>query len=273
MNHADETIGIVGLGKIGGAVAKHILASGRSVVGWARRPEALADFVAQGGIAAPSPADLGKADVVISLVFDDAATRDVVLGPTGFIDAMPTGGIHIAMETISPALSRALHAAHAERGQKFLAASVFGRPDAAAKGELAIMCSGDEDTFRAVAPILATAGTPRWIGPEPEQAMLVKLIGNHMILTMAELLHETFAFLRAGGVGGAQTKAALLDRLMPGIFAGYAQRMVDQPDGPRPGGSAIGRKDNALVLDAAQGLAIELPLARFLRSDVIGPEG
>ncbi len=270
MSEVRNAVGIVGLGKIGSAVAKHILASGRPMIGWARRPEALGDFVSQGGVAAGSLADLGRAAVVISVVFDDEAVREVALGPTGFLQAMPGGGVHVAMETISPALSRELHEVHAAQGQRYLSAPVFGRSDAAAKGDLAIMCSGAEASFRTVEPILATTGRARWIGPEPEQAMLVKLIGNHMVLTLGELLGEAFTFLGAGGVSRAETKAALLDTLMPSIFAGYAQRMVDAPGGPGPAASAIGRKDNALALQAAQRLGVELPLARFLASEVIG---
>ncbi len=262
---ATETIGIVGLGRIGGAVARHLLAAGYAVTGWARRPEALGDLLARGGQSAACLADLGRASVVISVVFDDAATSDVALGPSGLAAAMAPGAVHVAMETISPALSRELAQAHTARGQFYLSAPVFGRPEAAARGELAIMCSGAEGVYRRVAPILAPAGATRWIGPEPEQAMLVKLIGNHVILIMGELLGETFGFLRAGGVRGAETKAALFDELMPRILAGYVDRMVEPASGPRPASSAIGRKDNALALDAARSLGVELPLARFLR--------
>ena len=117
-----------------------------------------------------------------------------------------------------------------------------------------------------VAPVLSVAGVTRWVGPQAEQAMLVKLIGNHMILTMGELLGETFEFLGAGGISGAETRAALLDRLMPTVLAGYAQRMADHPEMPRPAGSRIGRKDNALVLDAARRMNIDLPLAQLIAS-------
>ena len=262
----DLSIGFVGLGAIGSAVARHLLASGRKVVAWARRPAALTDLTARGAIAARSLSEIGDADIVISVVFDDDATREVVLGPAGFIHAMRPGSIHVAMETISSALSRELHDGHAARGQHYLAAPVFGRPEAAEAGQLGIMCSGDRGIYDIVAPVLSVAGTPRWVGPKAEQAMLVKLVGNHMILTMGELLGETFAFLRAGGVSDAETKAALLDRLIPTVLAGYAQRMADQPELPRPAGSPIGRKDNALVLDAAKQMNVDLPLARFITS-------
>lgn len=83
-----ETIGIAGLGRIGGAVARNLLAAGYAVTGWARRPEALGKFVAQGGRAAESLTEVGRASVVISVVFDDAATREVALGPAGPMAAM-----------------------------------------------------------------------------------------------------------------------------------------------------------------------------------------
>ncbi|UAJ10652.1 NAD(P)-dependent oxidoreductase [Glacieibacterium megasporae] len=258
------SIGFVGLGAIGSAVARHLLASGHKVTVWARRPSALSDFAARGGIVASSLSEIGEADIIISVVFDDDATREVVLGPAGFIHAMRPGSIHVAMETISPALSRELYDSHTARGQHYLAAPVFGRPEAAEAGQLGIMCSGGKDVYVIVAPILAFAGTPRWVGPQAEQAMLVKLIGNHMILTMGELLGETFAFLRAGGISGAESKAALLDDLIPTVLAGYAQRMADQPETSRPAASRIGRKDNALVLDVAERMNIDLPLARLI---------
>ena len=260
----DLSIGFVGLGAIGSAVARHLLASGRRVTVWARRPTALSDLTARGAIVARSLSKIGEADIIISVVFDDVATREVVLGPNGFIHAMRPGSIHVAMETISPTLSRELYDSHTARGQHYLAAPVFGRPEAAEAKQLGIMCSGGKDVYDIVAPVLSVVGTPRWVGPQAEQAMLVKLIGNHMILTMGELLSETFAFLTAGGISGAETKAALLDRLMPTVLAGYAQRMADQPEMLRPAGSLIGRKDNALVLDAAKHMNIDLPLARLI---------
>ena len=225
------------------------------------------DLTARGAIAARTLSGIGDADIVISVVFDDDATREVELGTAGFIHTMRPGSIHVAMETISPTLSRELHDSHEARGQHYLAAPVFGRPEAAEAGHLAIMCSGGRDVYDMVAPVLSVAGVPHWVGPQAEQAMLVKLIGNHMILTMGELLGETFKFLRAGGISGAETKAALLDRLMPIVLASYAQRMADQPEMPRPAGSHIGRKDNALMLDAARRMNIDMTLAQLIASN------
>lgn len=259
-------IGIVGLGKIGGAIAKNVLASGRAMVGWARRPESLKAFAEHGGHAAKSLADLAAAEVVISVVFNDEDLREVAFGSAGLVQIMRPGAVHVAMETISPSLARELHDAHALRGQSFLAAPVFGRPEAALLGQLAIMCSGPDETFHAVDAILSTAGRTQWIGPEPEQAMLVKLIGNHMILTVGELLAEVFTFLDAGGVGAKTTRSALLDDLMPRVFSGYVQRLADDPGGERPASTSIGRKDTALVIQAARDLGVGLALAHRIHT-------
>ena len=265
----DLSIGIVRLGAIGGAVARNLLTSGRRVIAWARRPAALTDLAARGAIAAHSLSEVGTADIIISVVFDDDATREVVLGPAGFIHAMRLGSIHVAMETISSGLSRELHDSHAARSQHYLAAPVFGRPETAEAGQLAIMCSGGRPVYDIVAPVLSALGTTRWVGPQAEQAMLVKLIGNHMILTMGELLAEIFAFLRAGGISGAETKAALLNSLMPTVLAGYAQRLADCPETPRPADSCIGRKDNMLALAEAKRMTVELPLSDWIRHHAI----
>ena len=108
-------VGIVGLGDIGDAVAKHVLASGRPTIGWARRPQTLETFATRGGHIAGSLADLGTAEVVISVVFDDDAVREVALGPGGLVGSLAPGAVHVAMETISPRLARELSEAHAAR--------------------------------------------------------------------------------------------------------------------------------------------------------------
>src|SRR5690606_2121106 len=127
-----STVGFVGLGKMGALMAGHIMRSGRKVLGWDRDPEALASFAAAGGVATASLSDLAGAPVVISIVFDDDATREITLGERGLLETLPPGAIHVVMASISPALSQSLAEAHAARGQRYLAASIFGRPEAAA---------------------------------------------------------------------------------------------------------------------------------------------
>lgn len=260
---ASPRVGFVGLGHMGTVMSRHLLGSGRPVVGWDRRPEALEAFTALGGTAVAKVSDLGAAPVVISIVFDDAGTREVSLAPGGLVDTMAPGAVHIVMASISASLTRELAEAHAARGQHFLAASIFGRPEAAEEAALLINCSGSPSAYEIAKPILSTMGRVRWVGSEPEQAMLIKTIGNSMIHTTVELLREMFEFLRAGGVGPTRAKELIVDSLFPGpIYTSYAQRYIEDPSSAKM--IDMARKDRRNCLEAAERLSIDLPIIRFL---------
>ena len=137
MSGAQSTlVGFIGLGKMGSVMTRHILAAGFPVIGWDRSPEATARFASHGGIGANTLSEVGKASIVISIVFDDEGTFEIAFGPGGLAETLSPGATHIAMASISPAMSRALSEAHAARAQHYLAASVFGRPEAAAAADL-----------------------------------------------------------------------------------------------------------------------------------------
>ncbi len=262
-NAPPSPIGFVGLGHMGSVMAQHILASGREVIGWDRMAEPVEAFAQAGGAGASNIAALRTCPLVISIVFDDAATRDVTFGPGGLIEAMAPDAVHVVMASVTPALSRELEQAHLANGQRYLAASVFGRPEAAAAAQLWINCSGAADAFAVARPVLETLGAPRWIGAEPEKAMLVKSVGNSMITVAAEMLREMFAVLDAGGIDGPTTKQLLVDTLFASsIFSGYAQMYIDRPEMVRM--TDIARKDRNACLDAASALGIDMPVVRYL---------
>lgn len=266
-----STVGIIGTGTIGAIIARHILAAGRPVLVWDRRPEALATLAEAGARAAKSLAQMGTAPIVFSIVFDDEATEEVALGPGGLLETLAPGGLHVAMATISPGLSRKLHERHAAKGQRYLAASMFGRPEAAEAARILFNCSGLAEAYELAVPVLNLLGSPRWIGPEPEQAMLVKLIGNNMIYAAVESLREMFDFLSAGGIGMREAKEAIVDRLFPGlIYQGYADRLIDDPVRPKEV-HPIREKDSRVCLEVAQAMGVDLPLIRFLREMSAGP--
>jgi len=248
---------------MGSAMAKNILASGRKVIGWDRKPEALEDFIAAGGTAAKGVADLSECPLIISIVFDDAATRDVTYGDDGLLGIMAPDAMHIVMASITPDLSSELEQAHEEKGQRYLAASVFGRPEVAAAAKLNINCSGKRACYEFAEPVLNALGTPLWLGPKPDQAMLLKSVGNSMITVAVELLREMFGTLKAGGIEESVTKKALVDTLFAcPIYQGYSQLYIDSPDILRM--TDIARKDRNTCLAAAEALGIDMPVVRYL---------
>lgn len=256
-------LGFVGLGAMGTVMANHILRSGRDVVAWDRDQDKVSAFAEGGGTPAASMTALRDCPVVLSIVFDDKATRDVTFGSEGLLKVLAPDAIHVVMASISPQLSRELQQAHAEKKQRYLAASVFGRPEAAAAAQLWINVSGDEAGFAEVKPVLEILGTPQWVGADAGAAMLVKSVGNSMITVAAELLREMFAVLKAGGVDGPLAKSLLVDTLFAApILKGYAQLYIDKPEMVRM--TDIARKDRNTCLAEAAELGVDMPIVRYL---------
>ena len=150
-------IGFLGLGKMGTPMAMHLIAAGHELRVWNRTEGRTEPLLREGAIAAATPAEaeLG-ADAVFTMLFDDAANEEVMFGPNGLMDALSPGALHISCSTISVALSERLTEEHARRGQEFVAAPVFGRPNVAEAGRLWIVVAGAE---QAVAKAVAAAGT------------------------------------------------------------------------------------------------------------------
>src|SRR5690242_12832291 len=126
-------VGFIGVGSMGSGMARNLIKAGHSLTVYNRtrsRAEALKEFGAQ---VAETPADAARnAEALITMLADDSAVEAVIFGPVNVIHSLPQGSVHISMSTISVEFSRRLQAAHKPAGQHYIAAPVFGRPDAAA---------------------------------------------------------------------------------------------------------------------------------------------
>ncbi len=170
-------IGFLGLGKMGAPMARHLIAAGHELRVWNRTEGKTKPLLREGAIAAATPAEaeLG-ADVVITMLFDDAAHEEVLFGANGLMDALSPGALHISCSTISVALSERLTQEHARRGQEFVAAPVFGRPNFAEEGRLWVVAAGADKAIAKARPLLETFSRGiSIIGAEPRQANAVKL--------------------------------------------------------------------------------------------------
>lgn len=131
------------------------------------------------------------------------------------------------------------------------------------------MCAGPRTAFDQVEALLRTLGNVLWVGSEPFQANLLKLMGNSMIFSSIELLGEMFALLRLAGVSEADTKAAIIDPLFASpIFSGYADRIIARQWAPAAGSFELARKDNSLCLAAAESLGAKLPMVELMRARI-----
>src|SRR2546425_15080 len=152
-------VSFIGLGSMGLPMARHLLQAGHKLVVY-NRTRARADQLRQlNPVVADSPAAAARdADVLITMVADDAALEEVILGPQGALAALSRGAIHVSMSTISPALSRRLAELHKAAGQAYVAAPVFGRPEAAEARKLWIVAAGPPQALERCGPVLDAMG-------------------------------------------------------------------------------------------------------------------
>src|SRR6266478_6386667 len=208
-------VGLIGLGRMGAGIAKSLLRGGHRVTVHNRTRERAEALRKDGAAVADSVADACHGDAVLTMLADDAAVESVVFSDNGVLKSLAHGGVHISLSTISVALSDRLEAEHIRAGQDFIAAPVFGRPEAAEAGKLAIVAAGPSTTVERCKPLWEAIGQKVLvIGEQPSKANVVKLTGNFLIATVLESLGEALAFARKSGVDAV----ALLDFLTSTLF-------------------------------------------------------
>ena len=261
-------IAFLGLGGMGSAMARNLVKHGHNVVAWNRSAEPAKALGALGVPIAKTPAEAAReSEIAITMLADDAAVEAVALGKDGIIDGLAPGSAHISMSTISVALSERLAAAHAERGQKYAAAPVFGRPDAAEAGKLFIVPAGEPALIEKIRPALDAMGQRVFVmGDQPAQANLVKLSGNFLITCVIESLAEVFALTAKGGVETAKVLELLTETLFAGpVYKIYGGIIMEKRFSPPGFKMPLGQKDNRLLQQAAEKLEVPLPFAAIVR--------
>ncbi|WP_223247648.1 NAD(P)-dependent oxidoreductase [Sulfuriferula multivorans] len=259
--------GFIGLGKMGAGMASRLCQAGYELTVYNRSAERMQPLIAAGARAAKNIAEVCDADVVFTMLANDAALSEVTLGPSGILEHLKPGAIHVSCSTVSVALSAQLAEAHREKQQGFIAAPVFGRPDAAAAGKLFMVAAGKPELIAKIQPLLDILGQRTFIvSDDPEKANLVKLSGNFLIATVIESLGEAMALVEKGGVDRHQ----YLDLLTSSIFnvplyKNYGGMIADRHFEPAGFAAHLGQKDMRLVLAAAEDLKVPLPFASILR--------
>jgi 3-hydroxyisobutyrate dehydrogenase-like beta-hydroxyacid dehydrogenase len=227
-----------------------------------------AEALAQAGATiARTPADAARHGVVATMVADDAALEAVSFGADGILDALPSGAVHLSMSTVSVALAERLAAAHAERGQDFVAAPVFGRPQAAEAAKLYVAAAGDAAVIDRLKPVFDAIGQRLFVvGTAAPQANLVKLTGNFLITCVIESLAEAFALNEKAGIDPRALHELLTETLFSApIYKTYGALILDRAFTPAGFRMALGQKDNRLLQQAAETLDVPLPFASIIR--------
>jgi 3-hydroxyisobutyrate dehydrogenase-like beta-hydroxyacid dehydrogenase len=259
-------VGFIGLGQMGTGMAASLLRAGHEVTIYNRTASKAQGLVEQGARIAPEVADACRGDAVVTMLADDGAVESVVFGEKGVIGSLGKGAIHVSMSTISVALAERLTVAHANAGQRFVAAPVFGRPEAAAAAKLFIVAAGAPDAVDACLPLFAAMGQKTFpIGDQPKAANLVKLSGNFLIATVIEGLGEAMALVGKAGVDRRQYLDILTSTLFTApVYSTYGGLIVEQRFEPPGFAASLGHKDIRLTLAAAETLRVPMPFAAVL---------
>jgi 3-hydroxyisobutyrate dehydrogenase-like beta-hydroxyacid dehydrogenase len=254
---------------MGRPMAGNLIEAGHQLRVWNRSRPAAEELGRKGAEVVGEPGGV-FGEALVSMLADDGAVRDVILG-SGMLDRAPRGGIHVNMATISVALTEELTKEHRRRGLHYVAAPVFGRPEAAAARQLNIVAAGDGAALDRVQPLLDAMGQRTWrLGEEPREAAAAKLAGNFLIAAAIECMGEAVVMAERYGV----RPAALLEILGNTLFAApvyrnYGALIADRRYEPAGFRLELGLKDVRLALAAGESARTPMPVASLLRDHLL----
>jgi 3-hydroxyisobutyrate dehydrogenase-like beta-hydroxyacid dehydrogenase len=252
-------LGFIGLGQMGRPMVERLKGAGHRLKVYNRTrssPE-----IASG------PEEVLDADVVVTMLADDAAVRAVWLD-SGLAGRLPKGAVHLNMATVSMGISRQLAKIH---GSSYVAAPVFGRPPLAAQGQLDIIAAGPKAALERCQALFQVLGKQTFIvGEEPAKANAVKIARNFLLATVIESLGEAFALVRKCGVE-PQKFLDILGNTSLGCpaYKNYGRMIVEQAWTPAQFAMPLGVKDVELALQTGKENGVALPSAEMIRKHLL----
>ena len=251
-------------------MARNLVSSGHQVTVYNRTRRKAETLTAAGARVADSPADACRgAEAVVTMLADDRAVEQVVLSENGIAASLPSRAIHVSCSTIGIALAKRLDAEHSRRGQGFVSAPVFGRPDAAENKSLLVVAAGSEAMTERCQPLFDAIGRRTFVlVSEPWEANAVKLTGNFMIASMIAAFGESFEMLRKAGVEPEAFLEVVGALFGSPMYANYGRLIAEERFEPAGFALRLGLKDMRLMLDMAEGCGAQTPLASLIRDQL-----
>ncbi|MFI5176528.1 MAG: NAD(P)-dependent oxidoreductase [Terriglobia bacterium] len=267
-----EVIGFIGLGNMGLRMAGNLVEAGYEVRLWNRTREKADPLIARGAQWVAEPAHVARSgSMVITMLSNDQIVEQVAGEGSELAARLGKDGVHLSMSTISPATARRLSDHHKTFGASYVAAPVFGRPEAAAARKLWICVSGPKAAKERAQTVLGALGQGVFdFGEDPGAANVVKLSGNFLIAAAMEAMAEAFALTEKNGID----RAAVADLFGQTLFAcpvyqNYGKAIAQERYSPAGFRLALGLKDVDLVLKTAAAAQMPMPLASLLHDRYI----
>jgi 3-hydroxyisobutyrate dehydrogenase-like beta-hydroxyacid dehydrogenase len=254
------TLGFVGLGAMGGTVARRLLDAGHTVYGWNRTRDKAQPLAEQGMLLAESPRDAAeRSEIVFSMVTNTQALEAVTRGPDGILAGLSAGKFFVDMTTGSPANSRALAADVDALGAKLLDAPISGAPTTVESGKASLMVGGDPDAFEQVKPVLEDIGPVVQRIGDNGQALLMKIAINLGLFVQMTAFSEGILIAEKGGIDREVAVEAMLASVVASPMLKYRGPFVlDQPDEAWFDCNMM-QKDMLLALEAGREYGVPMP--------------
>jgi 3-hydroxyisobutyrate dehydrogenase-like beta-hydroxyacid dehydrogenase len=260
-------VGFIGLGNMGSGMAPNLVRAGHTLTVYNRTRSRTEPLQEMGCTVAETPgAAATGVDAVITMLADDHALEEVVFSPGGLLESLAGDVVHVSMSTISVSMSRRLLEAHHGKGQQYIAAPVFGRPEAAASAKLFVVASGPSAEVERCRPLFDAMGQKTFLaGDDPPAANVIKLTGNFLITSVIESLAEATALVRKYGIDPTTFLDILTGSLFTApVYQTYGRMIAADNFEPVGFKMPLGLKDNRLLIAAAEEAAVPMPIATLV---------
>jgi len=263
-------IGFIGLGNLGFPVAQNLLESGHELLIYNRTASKALPLVQQGAVLCNSIEELAaQCQLVCTLVSDDAALYSI---SESLLNSLVPDSLHISISTILPQTAKELADAHNRNGFQYLAAPVFGRPEAARARKLNFVISGEDKVCKMADPILKDAGGMGvWdFGESITAANTVKLCGNFLIGAALEAIGESIDLAKHSGVDATKMWGMFSQTILNNpVYQLYSKIILEQKFEPAAFSMKLGLKDINLVLEQAEKANQNMPIASLLQQHMM----
>ncbi|WP_426668213.1 NAD(P)-dependent oxidoreductase [Mucilaginibacter sp. McL0603] len=265
-------IGFIGLGNMGLNMAKNLLASGHQLQVYNRSNEKANELEQSSITKCKTPAEAASnVSIVISMLSDDDVVTETTTGTDGILQTLQKGALHISMSTISPDVSQKLSDQHKSAGSSYLAAPVFGRPEAAAAKKLWICVSGSPQAKETAKPILDCLGQGVIdFGEDAGGANVVKIAGNFMIMSSLEIMAEAFTLAEKHGLDRTKVADFFGSTIFNApIYQNYGKLIANKQYEPVGFKARLGYKDARLAFKLAQQSETPMPMGTLIHNRLL----
>lgn len=260
-----QIIGFIGLGNMGRHMAGNLMGSGFQLRVFNRTREKARELEKRGAVVVDRPEEVATpGGIAVSMLADDRALES--LAGEGLAAALGRGGMHISMSTVLPTTSERLAEQYAKHGAAFIAAPVFGRPDAAEARKLWICASGPIPEKQRAKPVFDALGQGVFdFGEKVGAANVVKLAGNFMLTAAIEAMAEASALAEKNGIPREQLLGMLTQTLFNcPIYNNYSKRLIDADFDKVGFALVLALKDMTLAYQTAAASRAPMPILSLL---------